>query len=220
MNQSTPHTFHRGWYGRGYHPHCDIPGLIQSIGFRLFDSVPDEVIEKWRVDLANLSDHEMREELIKRIDHYADQGCGCCLLADDKVATLVENAILFFDNSRYDVLAWCILSNHVHVLIAIKAGFPLGQVLQSWKSYTSHEANKLLNRSGQLWFPDYFDRFMRSTQHMEDTIQYIEFNPVTAGMVDLPNKWPFSSAADKHAARVKRNRAIHPEIDEMNLPDF
>lgn len=46
---------HLGWHSRGYLPHWDHPGMIQGITFRLADSVPDEVIEKWKAQLGLLT---------------------------------------------------------------------------------------------------------------------------------------------------------------------
>ena len=68
---------HRGWHGRGYLPHCDFPGLIQSVSVHLFDSVPIEVIERWVRELDSACDKKSREKLCSRIERYADMGYGC-----------------------------------------------------------------------------------------------------------------------------------------------
>ncbi len=230
---------HRGWHSRGYQPHCDYPGLVQSIGSRLFDSVPAHVIDRWTRELAQrcagvppanpktsgvspakAADKQRRKQLCAQIDRYADMGYGSCYLADTRIAELTENALLYFDNQRYDLLAWCVMSNHIHVLAVPKPRHSLSDILQSWKSYTAHAANKILRREGQFWFPDYFDEFMRTTSQMEATILYIEFNPVTARLVSSPEQWKYSSAAPHHRDRVVRNRLMYPEIDPENLPDF
>lgn len=234
---------HRGWHARGYQPHCDFPGLIQSIGFRLFDSVPSKVVDRWRRELderqprGTLSSHstsvasnhlrselplndDARRILRDRIDRYADMGYGSCFLKDERIASLVENALLHFDHDRYDLLAWCIMSNHVHVLMVPAVGHRLSEILQTWKSYTAHQANKILERDGEFWFPNYFDGFLRTTKQMEATIDYIEFNPVAAKLVARPGDWLYSSAAPRHRERVVKNRCRYPEIDPSSLPDF
>src|SRR5690242_9453593 len=43
---------HLGWTSRGYLPHWDHPGMIQSLTFRLEDSLPREVLEKWKSELG------------------------------------------------------------------------------------------------------------------------------------------------------------------------
>ncbi len=210
----------RGWHTRGYHPHCDYPGLIQSIGFRLFDSVPDMVVRRWNEELSILGDPRRQRILRERIERYADMGYGSCLLAEPRVARLVQDSLLHFDRQRYDLLAWCVMSNHVHVLVATRSGYSLSEIVHSWKSYTSHQANKLLGRTGRFWFVDYFDRFMRSTEQMEAGILYIENNPITARLVSRPEEWPFSSATPTSRDRVICNRSRVSCIDPQMVPEF
>jgi REP element-mobilizing transposase RayT len=113
---------------------------------------------------------------------------------DDRIAAVVQNALLYFDGVRYKLPAWVVMPNHVHALIVPKAEFALEDIVHSWKSFTSNEANKLLNRSGRFWQEDYYDRFIRNAQHYLDAIEYIEKNPVKAGLCRRPEDWPFSSA--------------------------
>ncbi len=72
--------------------------------------------------------------------------------------------------------------------------YELSDILHSLKSFSSHEANKLLHRNGQFWIEDYFDRYIRNEQHFEKTVKYIENNPVKAGLCLEPGDWPYSSA--------------------------
>ena len=189
----------KGWYSRGYLPHFDRPGLYQSITFRLHDAVPAHVIERWKEELRwreNLpGDHPTVVALRRRIARYEDAGHGACWLRDPRIATVVQQALLYFDGQRYQLIAWCVMSNHVHVLIETWAGYPLDKVLHSWKSFTAQEANKLLKRTGAFWGREYYDRFMRDERHFAQTVTYIEQNPVKAGLVKSAEEWPFSSAA-------------------------
>ena len=53
---------------------------------------------------------------------------------------------------------------------------------------------RLLGRTGTFWHRDYFDRYIRSHNHLAAAIVYIENNPVKAGLVRMPEDWPWSSA--------------------------
>lgn len=189
----------KGWYSRGYLPHLDQPGLYQSINFRLHDAVPASVIEQWKEELQWREhlpgDDPMVVKLRQRIIQYEDAGHGACWLRDPRVAALVQQALLYFDGQRYQLMAWCVMPNHVHVLIETWAGYPLDKVLHAWKSFTAQEANKLLHRSGAFWSREYYDRFMRDERHFAQTVAYIEQNPVKAGLVKAAEDWPYSSAA-------------------------
>jgi REP element-mobilizing transposase RayT len=67
--------------------------------------------------------------------------------------------------------------------------------VKSWKSFSSRQANARLGRTGTFWEPDYFDRYMRNEDHLMRTIEYVENNPVKAGLVDRATDWPWSSAS-------------------------
>lgn len=174
----------RGWHSRGYLPHFDSPETVQFITFRLADSLPRAVLA------AIGKNHEMTLALDRELDH----GRGKCWLGQREIASLVQNALIHFDGERYRLLAWCIMPNHVHVVVEALHGHSLGTVIQSWKSFTARRANEMLGRSSSFWHPDYFDRFMRNEEHLGRTIEYVEQNPVKAGLATAPCDWAWSSA--------------------------
>jgi len=212
MNDSRPHP-PRGFHSRGYLPHCDETGRIQFISFRLHDSMPVQTVERWKRELARSPRIRRREILRRRIEAYIDSGSGSCLLTDARIAELVENTLIRGDSREYDLLAWCVMPNHVHTLIAPFPDRSLTTIVGSWKSYTAHEANRILGRQGRFWFADYFDVYMRSTAHLEDTISYIEHNPVAARLVSRREQWRFSSAFPAYRDRVMPNRLRHLSVD-------
>jgi REP element-mobilizing transposase RayT len=181
---------HTGWTSRGYLPHFDQPDLIQGITFRLADALPVHVVEAWMQDPAVKTDVERRT----RIETYLNAGHGACYLRDPRIGKLVEGAFQYFDGERYRLIAWVVMPNHVHAMIEVKQGFPLRSIVQSWKSFTAHKANDILDRKGTFWYADYFDRFIRDERHYSNAVAYIHNNPVKAGLVDDPKRWPFSSA--------------------------
>ncbi len=164
---------HRGWHSRGYLPHWDHPGTIQSANFRLNDSLPAEVVARMKREIDLLPEKKKNAELRRRMEEYLDAGQGACWLRRPEISNLVQNALLHFDGDRYRLLAWCIMPNHVHTLIETHEGFPLGEVLHSWKSFTGHEANKIVGRNGEFWQRDYFDRYVRNAEHYEKVVAYL-----------------------------------------------
>ncbi len=130
----------------------------------------------------------------KRIARMLDRGIGECCLRDPRAASIVEGALLFFDTARYDLLCWSILPNHVHSMIETFDDYGLGDVLHSWKSYTSNKVNQALGRSGTLWQKEYHDRFIRDDDHYAKAFRYIEENPVKAGLVARAKDWRWGSA--------------------------
>ena len=171
---------------------------MQSLAFRLHDAVPESVIQAWKAELGwieNLPAMDPREiKLQKLILRYEDSGHGACWLRDGRIAARVEDALLHFDDQRYRLIAWCVMPNHVHALIETWEDWPLARVLHTWKSYTAHAANQILRRSGEFWFREYFDRFIREDRHFANAVKYIEENPVKAGLTRRPEEWRWSSA--------------------------
>ena len=107
---------------------------------------------------------------------------------------MVEKALLHFDGDRYRVLAWCVMPNHVHVVVETMGAYRLSEVMHSWKSFTSKQANQILGRNGTFWMAEYFDRFVRDEDHLRAAIAYVHQNPVKAGLVRESTDWRFSSA--------------------------
>jgi len=186
-----------GWRSRGYLPHVDGPNLVQHVVFRLADSLPPEL----RKEL----DRVRSGERVRAINAALDQGYGRRDLANPAIAELVQTALLTFDAERYVLIAWCVMPNHVHALLALRAVHRLDRIVHSWKSYTAKEANRLLRRSGPFWAREYFDRFMRDADHLARTAAYIEGNPVRAGLCENIPDWRFSSAWSGWARRDAGN---------------
>ncbi len=186
------------WYSRGYLPHFEGTAVIQSITFRLADSLPQETLHRMEREIAGLGNDEQGVERRKRIEHWLDAGMGCCALRHPVCADLMQDTLLRFDGERYRLLAWCVMPNHVHVMI--EPTHPLGKIVQSWKSFTGRWAvanSAKLNlgvSSGGFWMREYWDRFIRDERHYARAIDYIHQNPVAAGLCREPEEWRWSSA--------------------------
>ena len=198
-----------GWHERGYLPHCDFPGLVQFVTFRLADSMPVSRRGEWE-HLLTIED--IREKRTK-LEEYLDCGVGECWLRDPSMAKLCEDALQFFHNDRYELLAWCVMPNHVHVLVHVWQ-VPLWKVVQNWKVRITMEARKLAATerraparhehilkprepsgcSAFQWQREYWDTFMRDEEQEKTAIRYIEANPVKAKLSRASEDWPFSSA--------------------------
>jgi len=184
----------RGWHEAGRLPHRDEPGLTQFVTFRLVDSFPEALRSEWEHLHCIEDDQERRMKL----EAYLDKGHGECHLRHAETASMVEDALLLFHDVRYDLRAWVIMSNHVHVLFRVDA-VPMSTIIESWKKHTANLANRRLNRRGRFWAPDYFDTFVRNRQHELKTVRYIENNPTKAKLVADPTEWRWSSARRRDA---------------------
>jgi len=65
-----------GWHSRGCLPHFDGGEISQTVTFRLADSLPLTVVERWKREREKASPREMDSVLRRRIEYYLDQGYG------------------------------------------------------------------------------------------------------------------------------------------------
>ena len=199
----------RGWYSRGYLPHCDASHLIQSVTYRLADSLPQTKLAELQEELRGLPENKRETVRWQRIEQWLDAGMGCCALAHPDVAQYVQHSFLHYHGERYHLHAWCIMPSHVHVLI--EPLIDLAVIVQGWKSYT---ARWVLRKKQQLalkvpgadhlWMREYWDRYIRDARHYQRAVEYIHDNPVKAGLCDVAEAWRWSSAFPGNADVLER----------------
>lgn len=194
MQKTTFNTSTNCWHSRGYLPHFDDGKKTQFVTFRLFDSMPQTVLERWRKELEQESLEKADAILRRRIEFYLDQGYGSCFLKNPLIAKIIQDALIFHDEIKYKLSAWVVMHNHAHILVTQREGFALSEIMHSIKSYTASEANKALNRKGHFWQKEPFDRYIRNGKHFANVIEYIENNPVKAKLCKEPDEWLYSSA--------------------------
>jgi REP element-mobilizing transposase RayT len=194
MNDSPNEKSPKGWYSRGYLPHYDGGAITQFITCRLYDSLPQTVLERFRSELEAKSVENIDREVMILIEKFLDSGYGECFLRKREVAEIVRNSLQKYDGERYKLIAWVIMPNHIHLLLEPLNAWGLDKILHSFKSFTASEVNKVLGRSGKFWMREAFDRYIRDAEHFEKSFRYIENNPVKAGFCEKPSDWEFSSA--------------------------
>ncbi len=126
-------------------------------------------------------------------DRFLDLAAdGPMHLKDPQSAGIVEDAILFGAGDRYDLFAWCVLSNHVHVLLTPRQA--LVEITRILKGYTAYRINRLHDACGrEFWQDESYDHWSRDEDEMFRIIDYIEKNPVAAGLCRSSEDWPWSS---------------------------
>ena len=183
------------WHSRGYLPHWEAGEAPQAICFRLADSLPASAVKRLLADLDGLPESEAKDKRRRGLEALLDQGYGEAYLRRADLGSIVQNALLFFDNIRYRLHAWCVMPNHVHALVTPIDENQLSALVHSWKSYTAQRINQILGRKGVVWYVEYYDRRIRDERHFETARFYIEQNPVTAGLCRTAPDWAFSSAS-------------------------
>ena len=208
----------KDWHQRFHSvPHRENKAL-QSITFRLYDSLPKEVIEdiKLKLDIKKEDssyNSSQYQRLRQKIAEYEDAGYGQCFLRDERIAAVMQNTLKHFDGERYQLICWCIMPNHVHVLIEVNEGWSLSRIMHGWRSYTANEANRILGRTGKFWMEEYYDRYIRNDNHLQKTINYILNNPANAGL----DGWPWVGDRSTGFQPVLQAKGFQPVVQARGL---
>jgi REP-associated tyrosine transposase len=193
-SSSQENHHHKGWYSRGYLPHRDQGGIFQSITYRLADSLPQEYLKELRIELRIKSNKRQERERRIKIENLLDRNYGSCILKYNQCAKIVEENWKHFDGIRYNLISYVVMPNHVHVLIEQNKSYELGEIVKSWKGYSSRQINKCLHNAGlatsapgaprkRLWQRGYWDRYIRNGKHFIQTIEYIKNNYEKGGIL-------------------------------------
>ncbi len=204
-------------------PHIQPRPGIFFITFRLAGSLPNHVIEQLKKDrqkqLKALAEKgvrpsEFKDEKYKvekrnfaKFDEWLDKCTeGPVWLKDARVAQIVADKIHELDKKRYHLICYCIMSNHVHLLIGQTEShrlaasnrpdqtknYLLTDTLRLLKGSTARLCNLHLGRSGKFWHNESYDHYVRDEEEFARSIEYILYNPVKAGLVENWQDWKFT----------------------------
>ncbi|MCK6472318.1 MAG: transposase [Planctomycetes bacterium] len=101
---------------------------------------------------------------------------------DGDERSIVVSCLRHFDGDRYALHAYVVMNDHVHVIVEPSGEHNLEGIVQSWKSFSARELQKLGRREGSLWQSEYFDRMIRDPGDLANKVAYIEGNPA--------KRWP------------------------------
>jgi menaquinone-specific isochorismate synthase len=181
---------------RGRLPHWEKDSATYFITFRLADSLPKSVLERIEserraiVATANQLHRDLSPDERKKlqllstnvIERYLDCAAGACQLRNPIVADEVAATLRHFDEKRYRLFAWCVMPNHVHVVVRLFPGHTLAAVVHSWKSFTAKQVNRILRASGAFWQREYYDHLIRNEGEFERAVRYVAENPEKANL--------------------------------------
>ncbi len=177
--------------GRRTLPHWTQDQATYAVTFRLVDSIPQAVIHRYLGEkkqwqdlerlaqskgdkaLANDARNRQIECYQEIVEKSLEEGHGPDWLRNPEIAEMISNALMHFDGERYDLLTWCVMSNHVHAIVRPLGDHALSDILQSWKSYSAKQANRILQRQGSFWQQESYDHLIRGMDDFCNQRAYI-----------------------------------------------
>jgi putative transposase len=94
---------------------------------------------------------------------------------------------------KVKVHCFVLMTNHVHLLLTAEDYTGISNVMQSLGRYYVRYINTTYKRSGTLWEGRFKSSLVDSDEYLLNLYQYIEMNPVRAGMVTHPGDYTWSS---------------------------
>ena len=172
---------------RGRLVHWQVDDAVYFITFGLNDAIPAPALaelfrerDQLMLGTRNAAERARLDLAFQvRVDRRLDDTRGSCILHEH--GAIVAGALQHFDGERYELHTWCVMPNHVHVLLHIERGADVPRIVHSWKSFSAHQIGR-----GVIWQREYFDRVVRSPQEFSDTRAYIRNNPSRAGLRNWP----------------------------------
>jgi len=194
---------------RGVLPHIQEEGQIFSLTWRLAFTLPkvildilDEMNKLDQLKHDNSITFEVYERKYSILSLQYDDYLGKLqtpelVLCQPRIAEIVCQAFRFYHARLYLLHAFCLMPNHLHLLIQpvpISSGaYPKNSdIIRKIKSWTAHQINASLGRNGVLWQHEFFDRYIRNPADYARTVEYILANPVKAKLVNAPDAWQWS----------------------------
>ena len=189
-------------------PHIQPEDAVLFVTYRLFFELPVGYHKKIRTmklkfsKMIKLLDKRKKEsekyEFEKKLFDFKDNFIGKFKnspfwLKNKNIAKIVKDSLFWGAEKRYDLFAFCIMPNHVHIVIRPlsknKEPFPLQQIMYDHKHFTAIEANKILKRKGHFWQDEHYDHYIRNEKEFFNILNYLYMNPVKANLVEEPEEW-------------------------------
>ena len=143
-------------------PHWNQNNKFYFVTFRLADAMPTEVMHDYKV---RMMDVEKRFPMPRTREQQTE------------VDRIKHSALEKYLELDYELIAYVIMPNHVHLLLATIGDKPIQSIMNAIKRVSGHRICKLAKHRAPLWQREYYDRLIRNAQHYDDVVTYIINNP-------------------------------------------
>jgi len=106
--------------------------------------------------------------------------------------SFVARLLRVIRTSRWAIWAACLMDTHYHLVLEPTLG-DVSDGMRLLNGGHSRAFNKRHGRRGSLFESRFTERTIRDEEHLAAAITYVHYNPVTAGMVEEPAAWPWST---------------------------
>lgn len=134
---------------------------------------------------------------------------------DEDYQTYLDWLQHYSQKHQLDILAYCLVTNHIHLVVVPRNENSLQQVLKPVHMRYAQRINRQNNWKGHLWQGRYFSSPL-GDQYRWAAIRYVERNPVRARMVRKAERYPWTSAAFHCGLRGDNILSNHNKWSRLN----
>ncbi len=121
---------------------------------------------------------------------------GLTPFSDQRHARCVaDNLLARQERGQFTLFAYCLMPDHLHMVLRPNEGFNLIGILRDFKSHTTYQC-WALGWQGKLWQRSFYDRGIRGYEDLLATSQYVLHNPVREGLAEVVGRWPLAAISD------------------------
>ena len=199
-------------------------------------------IARWSSSYMNTPHRKLRKVYDREGDaHFLTFSCfrRLPLLSRDRTRDWLVNAVsLSREKNPFDLWAWVIMPEHVHLVLLPHSGIRIASILKTMKQSVSRRAIPWLRENA----PDYlsrlldlqpngkqsyrfwqrgggYDRNLRSTRDIHEKIMYVHQNPVKRGRTARPEEWNWCSARSWQSGEDKPLKINRDSVPTLSLTD-
>jgi len=174
-------------------PHLYYNEGIYFVTYRLYDSIHPNELKRLHmlIHKSGATHPHEQKKIFKKYDLLLNRPANKIQhLRKPEIREICKTSIHHYDEKEYKLICYCIMPNHVHLVIdLINKERLLGDIMGSIKKYSAKESNKLLGRKGKFWQSESFDRLVRDEVELYFVIRYVLMNPLQAGLVNDWKEW-------------------------------
>jgi type I restriction enzyme R subunit len=194
-----------------------LAGSIPARGLIRLEKFREQLERRPRPNGLSVDEWETRKQklVFAQFDDLIDCESAVRHLANPAAASEVESSLRHFAGERYDLLAVVVMPSHFHWVFHPRANCvlswieeerqsgkpvprtPRQRIMQSVKGYSAYRCNRLLGLHGEFWQDESYDHVVRDDDELFRIIEYVENNPVKAGLVERREDWQWSSAGER-----------------------
>lgn len=130
---------------------------------------------------------------------------------DEDRIRYIESVTRFVDEENGQIMGYCLMNNHVHLLLREGKG-GIARIMKRIGTSYAFWYNWKYQRSGHVFQDRFKSECIEDDNYLKAAIRYIHQNPIKAGIVEMPELYRWSSCADYYEEKSRPEKLTETEF--------